>query len=332
MPPRRVTSYDVADLAGTSQSAVSRAFSVDGSVSPGTRERILVAAERLGYRPNAIARSLGRGRSGLLGVVVNQHPEQGHANALSGVTEMLRGSGGGVLLQVVDADALADDSVTALLDYRVEAIVCSSVVSASAAERCADAGVALCLVNRCVDSARVDEVLSDNAGSSAAIARGLASAGRSRTAFLYGPPTGFVGRLRFEGFAAGCAEAGLGPPAKVHCDFTYRGGHDATLALLAERPDVDAVAAATDGMALGAMDALRHGLGRRVPDDVMVVGHDDEAVSGQLAYRLTTVRQPMGAMLERAVELARERAEAPGLPGRRLVMDSAIVLRDSARW
>ena len=332
MSSRRVTSYDVAELAGTSQSAVSRAFTVDGSVSPRTRARILSAAERLGYRPDAIARSLGRGRSGLLGVVVNQHFGQGYANALSGITELLRGSGGGVLLQVVDADALADDSIVALLDYRVEAIVCSSVVSAAAAARCADAGVALCLVNRRIDAARVDEVLSDNAGSSAAIARGLASAGRSRTAFLYGPSTGFVSRLRFEGFAAGCASAGLSAPAKVHCDFTYRGGHDATLRLIDERPDIDAVVAATDGMALGAMDALRHGAGRRVPGDVMVVGHDDEATSGYLAYGLTTVRQPMGAMLERAVGLARERIERPELPERWVVMDSEIVLRDSARW
>ena len=106
----------------------------------------------------------------------------------------------------------------------------------------------------------------------------------------------------------------------------------ATLRLLDSGADVDVIVAATDGMALGAMDALRHGARRRVPEDVMVVGHDDEAVSGHLAYRLTTVRQPMGAMLERAVTLARERVERPELSGRHVVMDSRIVLRDSARW
>lgn len=332
MSTRRSTSYDVAARAGVSQSAVSRAFTEDGSVSSRMRARIMKAADELGYRPNAIARSLGKGRSGLVGMIVNKHSEQSHANALSGITEILRGSGGGVLLQVVDADSFADDAIASLLDYQVDAIICSSVLSKAATARCARAGVALCLVNRQSSAVRVDEVLSDNAASSATMALGLASAGVRNAAYVYGPPTSFVSRLRFEGFAAGCARAGLPAPLRIECDFTYQGGYDAALELVDRRPDLDAIAAATDSMAIGVMDAL-HGLrGTAVPADIMVVGHDDEAASGYFRYRLTTVRQPMQTMLHQALELVKRRIDRPDLPKRRIVIASEIIQRDSASW
>ena len=332
MSSRRVTSYDVAARAGVSQSAVSRAFAEDGSASRKMRERVARAADELGYRPDAIARSLGRGRSGLVGMVVNKHSGQAHANALAGITELLRGTGGGVLLQVVDADGLADGAVAALLDYRVDAILCSSTLSAEAARQCARAEVALCLVNREAPGPRVDEVLSDNAACSAEVALGLAAAGARRTAYLQGPAPGFVGGLRFAGFAAGCERAGLAPPVRVHCEFTHRGGHDATLALVREHPGIDAIVAATDAMAIGAVDALRERCGLRVPKDVRVVGHDDEAAAGYAGYRLTTVRAPMEAMLDTALGLARRRAARPGAPRRRVVMASEIVQRGTATW
>jgi len=332
MTTRRVTSYDVAALAGVSQSAVSRAFSEEGSVSPRMRERITRAADELGYRPNAIARSLGKGRTGLVGMVINKHSQQNHANALSGITEILRTSGGGVLLQVVDADSLADDAVATLLDYRVDAIICSSIVSEAATGQCARAGVALCLVNRQSAAEGVDEVLSDNVACSTAVALGLASAGARRTAYVYGPAAGFVSRLRFAGFSAGCARAGLPPPLRIDCDFTYQGGHDAALELVERHPELDAIAAASDGMAFGIVDALRRRCGLAVPADIMVVGHDDEPTSGYLGYRLTSVRQPMEAMLRGALTLAQRRIERPELPKRRIVMRSEIMLRDSGSW
>ncbi len=329
MPSRRVTSYDVAELAGVSQSAVSRAFTADASVSAGMRARILAAADSLDYRPNAIARSLGKGRSGLLGMIVNQHTEQSYVNALRGITELLRASGSGALLQVVDADSLADGAVTALLDYQVEAIVCSSVLSESAVSRCADAGVALCLVNRQIKADTVDEVMSDNAASSTAIAHELASRGAVKTAYLYGPSSSFVSRLRYDGFATGCADAGLPAPIKAHCEFTYRGGYEAAVTLIKHHPDLSAIAAATDSMAFGVMDALQSCCDRQVPKDIAVAGYDDEATAGYTSYRLTTVRQPMEAMLARAVELTRERIEQPELGKRQIIMAGELILRQS---
>ena len=332
MTTRRVTSYDVAARAGVSQSAVSRTFSEDGSVSRKTRARVRQAADELGYRPNAIARSLGLGRSGLVGMVINRHAEQNHADALSGIAEILRASGGGVLLQVVDADSLADEAIAALLDYQVDAIICSSVLSGAASAQCARAGVALCLVNRRSEAARVDEVFSDNVACSARLALGLVSAGARRFAYVHGPSSSFVSRLRFAGFSAGCARAGLPPPVRVHCDFTYQGGTEAALELVERYPGLDAVAAATDSMAIGAMDVLQERYGLAVPTDLMVVGHDDEAASAYLRYRLTTVRQPMEAMLREALDLIRRRIGRTDLPKWRVVMRSEIVLRDSAFW
>lgn len=329
---RRKTSYDVAELAGVSQSAVSRAFSEDGSVSRKMRDKILVAANKLGYRPNAIARSLGKGKSGLVGMIINRHAQQSYAGALDGITEILRESGGGVLLQVVDADSLADDSIAALLDYQVDAIICSSVISNSAADQCAAAGVALCLVNRQTESSFTDEVLSDNENISSEIARGLASTGVHTAAYIYGPPSGFVSRLRFQGFSDGCHLAGLAAPQKFFCDFTYQGGYNAAIELINNEPKLDAIYTATDSIAFGVMDALRHSKGIAIPDDIQVVGFDDEATAAYSAYQLTSVRQPMSAMLLKAVELVRNRIEQPKLRKQQVIMTSDLVQRQSAKW
>ena len=329
---RRKTSYDVAELAGVSQSAVSRAFSEDGSVSRKMRDRIIAAANELGYRPNAIARSLGKGQSGLIGMIINRHSQQSYAGALTGITEILRESGGGVLLQVVDADSLADESIAALLDYQVDAIICSSVISSTAADQCANAGVALCLVNRQTESAVVDEVLSDNEEISAEIARSLASTGVRKAAYVYGPQSGFVSRLRFQGFCDGCVQVGLATPRKIYCEFTYQGGYDAALELLDRDQQLDAIFAATDSMAFGVMDALRYTKGIAIPNDIQVVGFDDEATAGYCAYQLTSIRQPMAAMLHKAVELARNRIKQPTLPKHQVVMKSDVIQRQSTMW
>jgi DNA-binding LacI/PurR family transcriptional regulator len=192
--------------------------------------------------------------------------------------------------------------------------------------------VALCLVNRQTESTVVDEVLSDNEVISAAIAHGLASNGVRKAAYIYGPASGFVSRLRYQGFSDGCVQAGLAPPQKIHCDFTYQGGYDAALELLDQDPDLNAIFAATDSMALGVMDALRYIKGIAIPDDIQVVGFDDEATAGYHCYQLTSVRQPMAAMLDKAVELARDRIKNPKQPKNRVVMKSTIVQRQTAIW
>ena len=329
---RRKTSYDVAELAGVSQSAVSRTFSEDGSVSKKMRDKIHAAADELGYRPNAIARSLGKGHSGLIGMIINRHSQQSYAAALTGITEILRESGGGVLLQVVDADTLADEAVATLLDYQVDAIICSSVISSTAADQCATSGVALCLVNRQTDSMLVDEVLSDNEGVSFAIARGLASTGVQNAAYIYGPASGFVSRLRFQGFSEGCLQADIAKPSKIYCDFTYQGGFDAALELLDRDAKVDAIFAATDTMALGVLDALRYSKGIEVPSQIQVVGFDDETTAGYYAYQLTSVRQPMAAMLLKAVDLTRDRIKNPTSPKISVEIQSEIIQRKTAKW
>ena len=169
-------------------------------------------------------------------------------------------------------------------------------------------------MNRQSEAAGIDEVFSDNVACSVRLALDLVSAGARRFAYLHGPPSSFISRPRFAGFAAGCSRAGVSPPARIHCDFTYQGGVEATLELVERYPDLDAVAAATDSMAIGAIDALHARGGIAVPTDLMAVGHDDEAASAYGRYRLTTVRQPMEAMLREALDLVRGGSGEPTCP------------------
>lgn len=99
--------------------------------------------------------------------------------------------------------------------------------------------------------------------------------------------------------------------------------------MIEQHPDLDAIVAASDSMAFGIMDVLQSCCDKQVPKDIMVAGYDDEATAGFASYRLTTVRQPMEAMLARAVELTRERIEQPEITKRRVVMRGELILRHS---
>ena len=329
---RRATSYDVARLAGTSQSAVSRVFSPNGSASAAMRERILKAAGELNYRPNAIAQSLSRGRTRLVGMIATHYSQLYYPTVLKAMTGILGQTNDSLMLQVVENDLPADDAVARLLEYRVDAILCSAILTRKSALLCADEKVPLVLVNRRLDAPGVDHVLSDHYDSAHRVALGLATAGCVKTAYVAGTSHSHVGRLRCEGFLAGCRAAGLPEPLTIGGNFTYDGGHAAAVQLVDRHAGLDAIVTANDTMAMGVVDALVHDKGLRVPDDIMVVGHDGARMAGQKAYRLTTTFQPMEEMLKTAVKLAFLRRDDPDLPAAEFILKSRLIMRETARW
>lgn len=332
----QATSRDVARLAGVSQSAVSRTFTPGASVAEDTRRKVLEAARRLGYRPNAHARSLITGRSRIVGLVVSYIGNLFYPVVLERMAKRLQEAGYHLLLFVSDGSD-ADELVDTLLEYKVDGIVLTEVtLSSTLAQRCTQASIPVVLFNRVMGgdaTVSVTSVRSDNTAGAREVASFLVAGGHERIAFIAGQEDASTNLERERGFRQGLAQAGR------HLHSRAVGGYDFAQARLAVRElftgqaaRPDAVFVASDHMAIAAIDALRHDLGLRVPEDVSVVGFDDVPQSAWSAYRLTTVAQPLDAMLAATTELI-ERSFGNDSPsaGREIVLAGRLIVRASAR-
>ena len=263
----KVTSQDVAKLAGVSQSAVSRVFTPGASASKRTVEKVREAALELGYRPNVLARSLITGRSRIIGLVVAYLENQFYPEAVERLSVALQAKGYHVLVFMASATVGDVDAVMQeILDYQVDGIVLASVsMSSSLASQCHAFGIPVVLFNRDQDDPRLNSVTTDNRAGGRALADHLTGLGRTRIAYLAGFEGASTQRDREAGFREGLAAAGQELFAREVGNFSQAETRDATRAMFgrAERPD--AVFACNDHMAFAAMDVLRFELGLRVP-------------------------------------------------------------------
>jgi DNA-binding LacI/PurR family transcriptional regulator len=131
----------------------------------------------------------------------------------------------------------------------------------------------------------------------------LIASGSEKMAFIGGFPEVSTNQDRRRGFLERLAEKGISPTAVVEKEYTYQWGFAATEALLKQHPDVSGLFCADDEIASGAIDALRHSLGKRVPEDVRVCGFDDHPVASLAAYQISTIRQPVETMITTALDL-----------------------------
>jgi DNA-binding LacI/PurR family transcriptional regulator len=335
------TLEQVAALAGVSRATVSRVVNGSPKVSPVVRAQVERAVAKLGYVPNRAARSLVTRRADSVALVVSEprarfFSEPFFAGMVRGVSAALAETGVQLLLLIAqdlpDRRRLQRFVVGGHVDGVLLASLHGDDPLPGALER---AGVPAVLVGRparrVVDrGAPASYVDADNRGGAAKAVAHLARRGRRRIATITGPLDMGVGLDRLEGYRDGLAAAGLAADEDLveTGDFTEEGGAAAMARLLARPgPPVDAVFAASDLMAAGALRALR-AAGRRVPEDVAVVGFEDSAVARYAQPPLTTVRQPIEEMGRQATRmlLARIAGEAGGM---RLILDVDLVERAS---
>ena len=207
----QATSLDVARLAGVSQSAVSRCFTAGASVSDAMRNKVQEAARKLGYQPNAHARSLITGRSRIIGLVLSHIENLFYPAVLEQLAQRLQQDGYHLLIFISDGHN-ADDLVGEILQYKVDGIVLGATTLSSAlAQRCADASIPVVLFNRIMaegSAGSVSSVRSDNVGGGREIARFLVAGGHRRIAYLAGREDSSTNLERERGFREGLAEAG----------------------------------------------------------------------------------------------------------------------------
>ena len=300
---------EVARLAGVSRATASRAINGGNRVSPTALAAVEQAVAALGYSPNPAARSLVTRRTGSVAVVVPEPDERlfsdpFFARTLRGVNRVLSERD----LQLVLLLARPGEEEARLLRYlrngHVDgAIVVSHHRSDSLADHLAGISLPCVFVGRPLRSDnRVAYVDTDNVGGGREATSVLVRRGCVRIGTVAGPADMSAGEDRLQGWREALDAAGLAADAVEHGDFTEQGGFAATERLIDRHPDLDGLVVASDLMAAGALRVLA-ARGRRVPGDVAVVGYDDLGVAESAEPPLTTIRNPIGVMAERATRL-----------------------------
>jgi DNA-binding LacI/PurR family transcriptional regulator len=328
----KVTSADVARLAGVSQSAVSRVFTPGASASPKTVAKVRAAAESLGYRPNVLARAMITGRSRIIGLVVAYLENQFYPVALDLLSSALQDRGYHILIfSAGNATENVESVVGELLDYQVDGIITASVgMTNDLTTRCQAAGIPVVMFNRGQNDPRLSEVTSDNVAGGRRVAEFLVAGGHRRIAHIMGWQGSSTGRDRADGFRQGMAAAGLDPFAMIDGEYTRERAATVARDLCAGPQRPDAIFVGNDHMAFAVIDELVHRLGLRVPEDVSIIGYDDVPMASWGAYSLTTIRQPVDLMVSTTVETLLGQIEGNTKP-RQFQIDGPLVIRRSAR-
>ncbi|RWU18962.1 transcriptional regulator [Pseudomonas alkylphenolica] len=304
----RITARDIAQRLGVATSTVTRAFDAQSRISATVRARILAMAEELGYRPNAIARSLNRRRTGIVALVMGDMSNPFYPAVLEAFSLQLRESGRQLLLFVVPPGGDADALMPQLLQYQVDGIVVTAAkLSSHMSDLCARQGVAVVFLNRRVEDPTVWSVCCDNQRMATEVAEYLVGQNRQACAFIAGDPDVSTTTDRLLGFEQGLAAYGQRVVAHLHGGYTYEGGRAAATRLFSPgQPVIDAVFCANDVMALGVLSHLRMNTTLRVPEEVAVIGFDDIRAAAYAEHGLTTVHQPVDQMIACAIRLLGE--------------------------
>jgi DNA-binding LacI/PurR family transcriptional regulator len=269
------------------------------------------AAKELGYRPNAIARSLITRRSRMVAVVMSYLDNQFYPVVLEKISQRMQRDGYHVLLFIADTSEV-DAVLSDILQYQIDGLVLASTTLSSAlALRCTDAGIPVVLFNRTSrESQSCSSVTSDNYEGGRLVARHLVETGHERIAFIAGMEDSSTNLERERGFLDSLAENGRRCYARAVGNYDFEQAKAATRTLFKGLAPVrpDAVFVANDHMAIAVMDTLRREMGLRVPLDVSVVGFDNVRQADWGAYQLTSVEQDADAMIE-AILSARDRDE-----------------------
>jgi DNA-binding LacI/PurR family transcriptional regulator len=331
------TLADVAQLAGVSSATASRVLTGSARVRPQTRDKVEQAIHRLGYVRNRAARSVASRRAGSVALVMGEETlkvfaDPFFAHMLRSVSKALASAD--IQLVMITLHSPRDCRTVSryLRSGHVDGALFVSMHGRPDFDF-SSLGLPLVLCGRPVTGGNaLSYVDADNVGGASTAVSYLLGCGRGAIATIAGPPDMAAGIDRLLGYRRSMAVAAAGfldPGMIAYGDFSFMSGQHALRRLVDHRPGIDAVFAASDLMAAGALHALRR-LGRRVPDDVAVIGFDD-APSAQLTDpRLSTIRQPVDAMAVRLVRELMAQIANPGRDPAQVILDTELVLRSSA--
>lgn len=330
---RSVTATDVAVRAGVSQSTVSRVFNPRTGlpVREKTRDKVLQAAEELGYIPNAIAKTMASGRSRIIGVVVPNSYNIFHYHVL----QMLTNAFQAYHLQTMVFTSAPTDDINDLLQnlyqYQVDGvIITSAVLGQRVTGTWTQKGMPVILFNSDLPEAEVSMVQSDHFGSGVLMADHLVEAGYRRFAYVSAAESPHLNlRSRQEGFLSGLAAHGIHDCQIIPAAYSYESGLEAGRRLLHQKHIPDAVFCGGDVNGFGVIDAIRTESDLRLGVDIGVAGYDAPIIEELRGYSMTAMVQPTAQLAEDAAELLLHMIREPDSPCRRIVRDMQLIVRAS---
>ncbi|MFJ1870572.1 LacI family DNA-binding transcriptional regulator [Streptomyces chartreusis] len=333
---RRPTIKTVAARAGVGRTTVSRVVNGSHLVSADARSRVLAAIKELNYVPNSVARGLVTSRTDAVALVIPESAsrlgsEPFFAALIRGVSQALADRRTQLQLMLVRDQAEREQLTESVAERRVDGVLLVSVHSDDPLPAMLEEmGLPTVLAGRRDADERLSYVHADNAGGATEAVRHLLRSGRKKVATIAGPLDMDVGRSRLDGWRAAHEEAGLSAPETLIevGDFSWESGSQAMRSLLERAPDLDAVFAASDLMAIGALEELRRQK-RQVPGDVAVVGFEDSPHARWTNPPLTTVRQPVEELGSTMVRILADITE-PDAERQQLMLPTELVVRESS--
>lgn len=334
-----VTIKDIARLANVSVTTVSRVINNKSEgVSAETRQKILQLVEELGYKPNAIARGLVTKKTKTIGLIVPDISNPFFPDIARGVEDGAHIYGYNVFLCNTDDDLEKEiEYINALNEKYVDGIIFTGTGSISSSNfrhimELIKSGIPVVMMDRRIDSDEIYGVFVDNFEGGYLAARHLVELGHRKIACITGPLKVKNARERLEGYKKALSESGIEIDERLiyEGDYKMAGGMVGMEKLLKENEEITAVFTCNDLMAYGAYKTIRS-LGRRIPDDISVVGFDDIQLSQIVEPSLTTVKQPSYDMGLAAARMLIKLVEGKKVKERVMVFKPQLVVRRSTK-
>jgi DNA-binding LacI/PurR family transcriptional regulator len=327
-----VTSSQVAEHAGVSQSAVSRTFTPGASISPKTRQKVLASAKTLGYRPNAIARSLITSRSRIIAVVMAYLENLFYPDVLEELGRALAAENYHLLLFTGFMDRDSDPVFDQLMQYRVDGIILASTsLSSELSEECATAGIPVVLFNRTTERDAVSSVTTRNREGGKRIAEFLVAGGHTSFGYIAGLENSSTNRDRQQGYVEALAAHGFVDVIVGTGNYSRTDAQDAARAMLSRPDRPQALFVANDHMAVAVMDVARYEFGLKIPEDLSIVGYDDVGPARWTSYGITSMSQPLKRMVEATVDILMDQIASGEIEAEHRILNGELIVRTSAR-
>jgi LacI family transcriptional regulator len=334
---QRVTMSDVAREAGVSLMTVSRVINEKGEISPETRVRVQSVIEKLRYRPSGIARSLAGGQTYTIGLIVPDIANPYFSGIAHGVASVANTEGFGLLLCDCEEDTSLELTMLDVLEEkRVDGVIIAAPrTSTDKLLPVLTRHPNVVVVNRLFEEAKGANargyVMNNDKTGGYLVTRHLAERGHRMIGFLAGPSSSYGSMRRMIGYRAAFEEYGLEFNSQIvrYCVPTVEGGRESTNQLIQEYPEITALFCFNDLVAIGALQSCEQ-LGRKVPDDLAIIGYDDIPMASWVTPALTTCKVKFEEMGKASMQLLIDHIEDCADDCNNLVLEPQLVIRNSA--
>ncbi|MTI65078.1 MAG: LacI family transcriptional regulator [Firmicutes bacterium] len=323
------TLKDVAKCADVSPITVSRVFNPkwEGKVKQSTVDKVLNAAKELGYNPNGIARSLNSQKTNIIAVVMGVETGHFYKQILLKLINKIQASGRQALVFIADPTIGMEKVVDQVNQYRVDSIIVTApATKSSIMNYFTNSKIPLIIFNREIINSNASAVWTNTLKAVNNVADFLVNNGYKNIGFI----SGKLESKRNKSFIQKLEEYNMKPIYIIEGEYTYESGYKIAIKMLTANKKPDVIFCGGDNMAMGVMDAVRLKFGLNVPNDIAVVGFDDNPVSSLQSYDLTTVKQPIDEMIDCTIDIIEELLENPNKQILR-EFDTELIIRSTVK-